>query len=67
MPANRFVFVVRLWSEDSRSAERPFTLRGSVQMIDDDKVLYFHSLEQLSELVRQLAGWPEDPPKTDRS
>ena len=60
MPPNRFVFVIRLWQEDGRNPKRPSTLRGSVQMAHEEKALYFHSLEQIPELLRRLTGWEED-------
>ena len=66
MNPNRFAFVVRLWNEVDRQAGRPSELRGSVQMINDEKVLYFHSLDQIPALLRELTGWDGDTAVTDK-
>ncbi|VAW32278.1 hypothetical protein MNBD_CHLOROFLEXI01-3371 [hydrothermal vent metagenome] len=60
MSPNRFVFVIRLWHEDVRNMERPLELRGSVQMVNGERVLYFNSLNQVPTLLRQLTGWDGD-------
>jgi hypothetical protein len=65
MTPNRFAFVVRLWHEVDPQAGRPSELRGSVQMVNDERVLYFHSLNQVPELLRQLTGWDGDTAVTD--
>ncbi len=65
MNPNRFAFVVRLWNEVDCQAGRPLELRGSVQMVNDERVLYFHSLDQVPELLRQLTGWGKDTAVTD--
>ncbi len=66
MNPNRFAFVVRLWNEVDRQAGRPLELRGSVQMVNDERVLYFHSLDQVPALLRQLTGWEGDTAVGDK-
>lgn len=60
MPPNRFAFVIRLWQEVDRQSSRPSELRGSVQMVNEERTLYFNALEQIPELLRQLTGWEAD-------
>ena len=65
MPPNRFAFVIRLWQEVDRQSSRPSELRGSVQMANEERTLYFNDLEQIPELLRQLTGWEADTAVVD--
>ena len=60
MTRHRFVFVLRLWTESpAGGVDRQPQLRGSLQQIDADEVLYFSSFDSLPELLKQVMNWQE--------
>ena len=58
MRERRFAFVLRLWIEHSDREEAPL-VRGSLQAVESDRARYFTSLDDIPDLVRDLAGWWE--------
>lgn len=55
MRAQRFAFIVRLWSEASEPGEQPQdALRGSIQLADSSQTRYFHSLDDLPAILREV-------------
>lgn len=57
MVSNRFAFILRLWQEaPDQTAENESSLRGSLQMANSENVVYFHSLEQVPDLLEKLMG-----------
>jgi hypothetical protein len=56
MRERRFAFVLRLWIEHSDQGEAP-RVRGSLQAAGAEQARYFTSLDDIPDLVRELAGW----------
>ena len=51
----RYAFVLRIWLTESISARGQMTslLRGALQPIHSNEMLYFHSLRQLNDLLEK--------------
>lgn len=58
----RYSFIVRLWFELEPNLEgyAP-ALRGSVQLIGTEQMLYFHSFDKLMELLERATKQQNDP------
>ena len=62
MTQQRFAFVLRLWREaPAIERDQKTRLRGSVRLIDSERVLYLGSFEELPEILRELTGWQDEP------
>ena len=55
MRAQRFAFIVRLWSGTPEPGEQSQdVLRGSIQLADSNQTRYFHSLDDLPAILREV-------------
>ncbi len=62
MSQSRYVFILRIWleKETDRLLQTP-RLRGSLQQLGEEQIRYFHSLDQILELVNRGMAGKDDP------
>lgn len=67
MGIRRFVFILRLWREDTETGSgQRARLRGSLQAVNEGRVYYFSTFDRLAELLREITRWPgNSPPPAD--
>jgi hypothetical protein len=60
----RYAFVLRIWLTDSTTprGQMTATLRGALQPINSNEMLYFHSLRQLHDLLERTIAEESAPP-----
>lgn len=58
MSKKRFAFVLRVWNEATPAQEdRSPEVRGSLQLANSDEIRYFHSLDEIPAILRNMTGW----------
>ncbi len=69
MGNDRFVFVLRLWREESATISPAHTppLRGSIERVDTRELRYFDDLANVETVLRALAGWGQETGEAGRS
>jgi hypothetical protein len=66
MPGKRYVFVLRLWTEDEQLAPIPERdWRGSLHRVNDDQTYYFASIDKLGDILQGLMSQQEKKTNTD--
>ena len=54
MSQSRYVFILRIWlEEETDRLPQTLRLRGSLQQLGQERIRYFHSLDQILDLVSQ--------------
>ena len=62
MSQSRYVFILRIWlEEETDRLPQTLRLRGSLQQLGQERIRYFHSLDQILDLVSQGMKGKDDP------
>ncbi len=66
VPGQNFSFVVRVRLEtDPAVPQRPYVLRGSLQLLGSTEVRYFATLDDIPKILRELTAPPDGADQTE--